>query len=104
MEQKINTKSSMEAKLVGVDNRMHITLWTRNFLINQGVKVRSNVVYKDIQSGILLEKKRKKSGGRQRQQIDIRYFFVMDLVKKQELRIEYCPTCHCIKKQEVAKI
>ncbi len=35
-KQKINTKSSTEAELVGIDDGIPMVLWTRNFLRNQG--------------------------------------------------------------------
>jgi KUP system potassium uptake protein len=90
--QKINTKSSTEAELVGVDDGMPFITWARNFLKHQGVAVNDNVVYQDNQSAILLEKNGRASSGRQTRHINIRYFFVTDRVKNGELRIEYCPT------------
>jgi hypothetical protein len=35
-KQKINTKSSMEAELVGVNDAMPLVMWTQNFLQGQG--------------------------------------------------------------------
>ena len=40
--QKINTKSSTKAELVGVDDAMPSIIWTRNLLI---IVVKDNVVY-----------------------------------------------------------
>jgi hypothetical protein len=91
-KQRINTKSSTEAELVGVDDGMPLVVWTRNFLTAQGFKVKDNVVYQDNQSAILLEKNGKASSGRRTRHLDIRYFFVTDRVKRGDLRIEYCPT------------
>jgi hypothetical protein len=90
--QKLNTKSSTEAELVGVDDGMPLIIWTRNFLIAQGYKVKDNVVYQDNQSAILLERNGRASSGRRTRHVNIRYFFVTDRVKSGELRIEYCPT------------
>lgn len=55
-KQKINTKSSTKAELVGVDDGMSLVIWTRNFLEAQGYVVTDNVVYQDNQSAMLLEK------------------------------------------------
>jgi hypothetical protein len=55
-KQKINTKSSCEAELVGVDDAIPMVLWTQQFLKAQGFEVTDNVVYQDHQSAILLEK------------------------------------------------
>jgi hypothetical protein len=60
-KQRINTKNSTEAELVGVDDGMPLVVWTRNFLTTQGFKVKDNVVYQDNQSAILLEKNGKAS-------------------------------------------
>ena len=91
-KQRINTKSSTEAELVGVDDGMPLVVWTRNFIAAQGYDIRDNVVYQDNQSTMLLAKNGRASSGRRTRHIDIRYFFVTDRVKRGELRIEYCPT------------
>jgi hypothetical protein len=91
-KQRINTKSSTEAELVGVDDAMPLVVWTRNFITAQGYKIRDNVVYQDNQSTMLLAKNGRASSGRRTRHIDIRYFFVTDRIKRGELRIEYCPT------------
>jgi hypothetical protein len=91
--QKLNTKSSTEAELVGVDDGMPIIIWTRQFMIEQGFDLKDNVVFQDNQSAILLERNGRVSSGRRTRHVNIRrYFFVTDRVKKNELRIEYCPT------------
>jgi hypothetical protein len=91
-KQRINTKSSTEAELVGVDDSMPLVIWTRNFLLAQGFDISDNVVFQDNQSAILLEKNGRASSGRRTRHINIRYFFVTDRVKTGEVRIEYCPT------------
>ena len=54
-KQKINTRSSTEAELVGVNDAMGLILWVRNFLIAQGFDVTDNVVFQDNLSTMLLE-------------------------------------------------
>ena len=56
IKKKLNTKSSTEAELVGVDDLMPQMLWMRYFLEAQGMKVSDNVVYQDNQSAMKLEK------------------------------------------------
>jgi hypothetical protein len=90
--QKLNTKSSTEAELVGVDDAMSAVIWTRNFIEAQGLIVADNVVLQDNQSAILLEKNGMKSSGKRTRHINIRYYFVQDRIENKELRIEYCPT------------
>jgi hypothetical protein len=43
-------------------------------------------------SSILLEKNGRASSGKRTRHINIRYFFVADRVKSNEVSIEYCPT------------
>ena len=90
--QKINTRSSTEGELVGVNDTLPQIIWTRNFLEAQGYKMRPADVYQDNQSAILLEKNGKASSSRRTRHINIRYFFVTDRVAKGEMIIKYCPT------------
>ena len=55
-KQKLNTKSSTESELIGVDDLMPQILWMRYFLEAQGMKVSYNVVYQDNQSATKSEK------------------------------------------------
>jgi hypothetical protein len=91
-KQKLNTRSSTEAELVGVDNSMALVVWTRNFLQAQGLKVTDNIMYQDNQSAMLLEHNGRSSSGRRTQHIDIHYYFVTDRIKRGDLRVEYCNT------------
>jgi hypothetical protein len=54
-KQKLNTKSSTEAELVGVDDATTLILWTKLFLEAQGFHISRNVVHQDNKSAILLE-------------------------------------------------
>ena len=63
-KQKLNTRSSTEAELVGVDNSMALVVWTQNFLQAQGLKVTDNIMYQDNQSAMLLEHNGRSSSGR----------------------------------------
>jgi Reverse transcriptase (RNA-dependent DNA polymerase) len=90
--QKLNTKSSTEAELVGVDDVMPMLLWTRQFMEGQGYVIKDNILYQDNQSSILLEKNGQQSSTKRTRHLDIRYFFVTDRVRAGQLTIEYCPT------------
>ena len=91
-KQKINTKSSTEAELVGVADGLPMVIWTRNFLEAQGLTVNDNVIYQDNMSAILLERNGRSSSGKRTRHINIRYFFVADRIRNGELRVAYCPT------------
>ncbi len=61
MRQKLNTKSSTEAKLVGVNDVMPQILWTQYFLEAQCDDVTDLVMNQDNQSAIMLEKNERAS-------------------------------------------
>jgi hypothetical protein len=92
VRQKLTTKSSTEAELVGVDDVMPMVLWTRQFMEGQGYKIKDNIVYQDNQSAMLLEKNGQKSSSKRTRHLNIRYFFVTDRIQANELTVEYCPT------------
>ena len=51
-KQKLNTKSSTECELVGVDEPLPMMLWTRLFAIAQLMNVDDNILYQDNISSI----------------------------------------------------
>ena len=91
-KQKINTRSSTEAEVVGVNDAMTMILWMHLFLGEQGIEITDNVIHQDNMSSILLEKNGKRSSGKQTRHMDIRYFFITDCVKQGLTTIQYCPT------------
>ena len=54
-KQKLNTKSSTDAELVGADDMSVMILWTKLFMEAQGYDVKKNILYQDNKSTILLE-------------------------------------------------
>ena len=56
VRQKLNTRSSTTAELVGVDDLMPMLLWTRQFMEGQGYEIKDNILYQDNQSAMLLGK------------------------------------------------
>jgi hypothetical protein len=49
-KQKLNTKSSMEAELVGASDYLPSTIWAKMFLKEQGYELRENTFYQDNQA------------------------------------------------------
>ena len=91
-KQKLNSRSSTEADLIGVDDAITQVLWTRLFMEAQGYPIKENIVYQDNKSSILLAKHGRSSAGKRSRAINIRYFFITDQVEKGHIRIEPCPT------------
>lgn len=92
IKQKLNTRSSCEAELVGADDASTKILWTKLFLEEQGYRVKKNILYQDNKSTILLLENGKRSSGKRTRAINIRYFFLTDQQQKGNLSVEYCPT------------
>jgi hypothetical protein len=74
-KQKLNTRSSAEAELVGVDDCMAKILWTENFMEGKGYNM-STTAYQENKSAILLEKNGKASSSKRARHINIRYFLL----------------------------
>ena len=91
-KQKINTRSSTEAELVGVNDAMALVLWCRLFIMGQGFDVHDNIVFQDNQSTMLLSTNGRHSSGKKTRHIEIRYYFITDHVRRKNIKIAYCPT------------
>ena len=91
-KQKLNTRSSTETEIVGVDDCMPSVLWTRYFMEAQGYGIQENIVFQDNKSAILMEKNGKASSSKRTKHINIRYYFVTDRIRKKDLTVEWCPT------------
>jgi hypothetical protein len=86
------THGVQQTELVAVNDVMPQILWTRNFLSNQGIDLKDNIVYQDNKSAILLENNGRGSSSKRTRHIDIRYFFVKDRIDRKEVQIAYCNT------------
>jgi hypothetical protein len=91
-KQKLNTRSSTEAELVGTDDVAIMILWTKLFMEAQGYEIKSNILTQDNKSTILLLNNGKSNSSKRTQAFNIRYFFLTDQIEKNHLAVEYCPT------------
>jgi hypothetical protein len=90
--QTLNTKSSTETELVGVNDVMGKVLWTRYFIEAQGYPLGPTTIYQDNESAILLEKNGQLSSSKRTRHINVRYYFITDRVQSKEVKIQYCNT------------
>ncbi len=91
-KQKLNTRSSTESDLVGIDDMMSIIIWTHYFLLLQGYGIVENLLLQDNKSSILLEQNKKALSSKRTRHINIQYFFITDWVDMKEIRPHWCPT------------
>mmetsp|Transcript_13232 Transcript_13232/g.19019 ORF Transcript_13232/g.19019 Transcript_13232/m.19019 type:complete len:254 (+) Transcript_13232:881-1642(+) len=90
-KQRINTTSSTETELIGVNDKMGQILWTKYFLEAQGYDV-PTILFQDNKSAMLMEKNGRSSSTKRTRHINIRYFFITDCIQQEKLSVEYCPT------------
>ena len=91
-KQQLNARSSTEAELIAVDGVVTKIVWASHFLFGQGFAPGVPTLAQDNKSAILLESKGMESVGKRSRHIDIRYFFIKDLVDRGVVNVEYCPT------------
>ena len=91
-KQKLNTKSSTEAEVVGASDYLPNTLWVQMFLEAQGYQIKESVLEQDNESAIKLERNGRMSAGQKSRHINIRYFWIKDRTKNAGIKIRHCPT------------
>ena len=91
-KQKLNTQSSTEAELVGINDVLSMILWTRLFLEAQEYKVTDNILYQDNESTVKLARNGRHSSSKQTRHIEVRYYFITDHIDRDRVRVSYCPT------------
>lgn len=91
-KQKLNTKSSTEAEVVGVSDYLGEMIWARMFIECQGYEIEENILYQDNESAMKIETNGKMSCGKQSKHIDIRYFFIKDRLTSERIQVVHCPT------------
>jgi hypothetical protein len=90
--QKLNTKSSTEAEFVGASDYLPNTLWTKMFLEAQGYQMTELFFEQDNEATMKLETNGRASCSAMTRHVDIRYFFVKDRVKQENITVRHCPT------------
>ena len=91
-KQKLNTRSSTESEIVGVDDAMPKILWTLEMIRAQGYDVSHAMLYQDNKSAILLEVNGKLSSSKKTKHIKMKFFFIKDQVEKGDVKIEHLGT------------
>ena len=90
-KQKLVTKSSTEAELVGLSDATPTVLWVKNFIESQGHKTDSAIIHQDNKSTIVLAEKGRSTTNRTRH-INIRYFFIKDRIESKDVKVIYTGT------------
>ena len=91
-KQKINTKSSTEAELVGASDYLSNTIWAQNFMAAQGYPISRSFFEQDNESTLKMIKNGRASAGSRSKHIDIRYFWITDRLKTDNITARHCDT------------
>ena len=91
-KQKISTKVSTESEVVGASDFIPWTMWLKRILQELGYGMKRIVFYQDNESAIKMEKNGLKSCGDKSRHINIRYFFIKDVLEREGIDLEYCGT------------
>ena len=92
MGQKINTKSSSESELVGVDDVLPTVLHTRYFIEAQGFSVEHNIIHQDNESTLRMLINGKKSCTARSKHIKAKNFLAKDKHDQKEIEFAKCHT------------
>ena len=90
-KQKIVTRSSTEAELVGISDALSQILWCREYLLSFGLLLGPAMIFQDNMSTIFLANKGRSTSERSRH-IKIRHFFVAHYIESKEIMLKYMPT------------
>jgi hypothetical protein len=88
-KQKVNTRSWTETKLIAIDYSLPTIQWTKNFLKEQGYDLDTKIC-EDNRSMMLLMKNGRLSSGKRTKHLDIRYFYVKDLIDRGIVKLSHC--------------
>ena len=88
---KINTKSSTEEELCGMYEYSNMVIWMRNLMSEISYRQECSIIKQDNMSCMdLIYEGRAKALSTKH--IDRRYFYVKDLIDRNEVRVVYCRT------------
>ena len=86
-KQKLNTRSSTEAKMVSSDDFLTKIIWSKTFLGEQGIRLNQNILLQDNLFTAKLMEKGRSSCGKISCMINIHYFAIKDYCDGGELKI-----------------
>jgi hypothetical protein len=88
-KQKTNTRSSTETELIAVDDVLPTVQWAKRFMAEQGYDLPTEIK-EDNRSTMLLMKNGRLSSGKRTKHLEIRYFFVKDLLDRGIITLSHC--------------
>ena len=65
-------------------------MWIKRFIEKQGFTKTSNILYQDTKSTLQVEKNAKESSGKPNWRVNIKYFYITDLIKQKDIKEKFC--------------
>ncbi len=75
-----------------MDDDVSKVLWTKLSIEAQGFTINENIVLRNNTSSMTLAENGKWSLGKRTRNLKIKYFYVTDLMRRNEIELKYCPT------------
>ena len=95
-KQKTNSRSSTEAELNVVDDKISKIIWCRQIIESQYFKINSEVIFQDNQSAIQLENNGIESAGKRTRHFNIKLYYIIDLIRRKQTIVKNCPSQNMI--------
>ena len=67
-------------------------VWLVGFMRDQGYPIDRKMFYQDNMSAIFIENNGSVSAGEKSRHINIRFFFIKDILKRENIEVKHCPT------------
>ncbi len=84
-------KHTTESELVNLTDESTLVLWSTKWILSQGHKLGSTLIYQDKESMLPLMDTGRTSKQRTKH-LNVRYFYMRDRIQKEELHLDYLPT------------
>ena len=95
-KQKINTKSSTESEIVGASDYITFMVWLAGFMLEQGMVINKKIFFQDNMSAMQIEKNGIFSSSAKTRHLNIRHFFIKDILQRENIDMKHCPTMSMI--------
>jgi hypothetical protein len=91
-KQKLVSRSSTESELIALNEGLPEVMWAKQFMEDLGFQQKVITVFEDNQSSIILANKNKGATITRTKHIQVRFFYVKQLIEQNHIKIEYLPT------------
>jgi len=91
-KQKLVSRSSTESELIALNDGLPEIIWAKQFMENLGYKQKMITVFEDNKSTIILANKTKGATLSRTKHIQVRFYYVRELIQQKEINIVYLPT------------